>query len=88
MPDTERHTGSLIRSRAGIALLGFLVIIGFLLTTEHRAHVLGLLPFLLLLACPLLAVFHHSGGHGNHQGQPEGTSRRPHHEHDAPGGEA
>jgi hypothetical protein len=31
--------------------------------TEHRAHVLGALPFLLLLACPLLHLFHH-GGHG------------------------
>lgn len=87
MSDTGKHTGSLIRSRGGIALLGFLAIIGFLLTTEHRAHVLGLLPYMLLLACPLLHVFHHSGGHGNHQGRPDGTGRASHHEHDAPGGE-
>lgn len=44
-------------------LLGFLAIAGFFLLTEHRAHVLGVLPFLLLLACPLLHLFHH-GRHG------------------------
>ncbi|MBI4500044.1 MAG: DUF2933 domain-containing protein [Gemmatimonadetes bacterium] len=51
-------------SRATLALLGFLVIAGFLLTTEHRAHLFGILPFLLLLACPLIHLFMH-GGHGN-----------------------
>ncbi|MBX6370611.1 MAG: DUF2933 domain-containing protein [Rhodospirillales bacterium] len=30
---------------------------------EHTAHVFGALPYLLLLACPLLHLFHH-GGHG------------------------
>ena len=87
MPDTGKHTESLIRSRGGIVLLGFLVIIGVLLTTEHRAHVLGALPFMLLLACPLLHVFHHSGGHGNHQDRPERTDLASHHEHNVPGGE-
>lgn len=83
MPDMGKPTGSLIRSRGGIALLGFLAIIGFLLTTEHRAHVLGLLPYTLLLACPLLHVFHHSGGHGNHRGRPEAPNRH----HEGSGGE-
>lgn len=54
-------------SRANIVLLGFLAIAGFYLVAEHRAHVLGFLPFLLLLACPLLHVFMH-GGHGGHGG--------------------
>jgi len=44
----------------------------FLLVSEHRAHALGYLPFLLLLACPLLHVFMHGGhgqgGHGGHAG--------------------
>ena len=82
MSDMGKHTGSLMRSRGGIALLGFLATIGFLLTTEHRAHVLGLLPFMLLLACPLLHVFHHSGGHEDPQERPGAPSRAPHHEHD------
>ena len=54
-------------SRAGIALLILLAIAGFLLFTEHRAHVLGAGLFLLLLACPLLHVFMH-GGHGGGEG--------------------
>lgn len=52
-------------SRSNWVLLGFLAIAGFFMLTEHRAHVLGILPFLLLLACPLLHLFH--GGHGGHE---------------------
>ena len=48
-----------------LALIGFLIVAGFFLFTEHRAHLFGILPFLLLLACPLLHLFH--GGHGNHE---------------------
>ena len=51
------------RSRTGIALLGFAIVAGFFLISEHRAHLLAWLPWLLLLACPLLHVFMH-GGHG------------------------
>ncbi|OYY60229.1 MAG: hypothetical protein B7Y50_07995, partial [Hydrogenophilales bacterium 28-61-11] len=35
-------------NRSSWVLLGLLVISGFFLLTEHRAHVLGILPFLLL----------------------------------------
>jgi len=37
----------------------------FLLWEEHRLHLLGALPWLILLACPLLHVFMH-GGHAGH----------------------
>jgi len=53
--------------RANIVLIGFLVVAGFYLVTEHRAHLLGWLPWLLLLACPLMHFFMHSG-HGGHDG--------------------
>ena len=43
---------------------GFLLIAGYFLVMEHRAHVIQFLPFLLLLACPLLHLFHGHGGHG------------------------
>lgn len=46
-------------------LLGFLVIAAFFFLTEHRAHVFGLVPYLLLLACPLLHFLMH-GRHGRH----------------------
>lgn len=44
---------------------GFVAIAGFFLIAEHRAHVFQYLPFVLLLACPLLHLFH---GHGKHDG--------------------
>jgi len=44
--------------------LGFVLIAGYFLLTEHRAHVVQFLPFVLLLACPLLHMFHGHGGHG------------------------
>ena len=58
-----------LRSRVGLALMVFLAIAAFFLLTEHTAHVFGALPFLLILACPLLHLFMH-GGHGGHTGQP------------------
>ena len=46
----------------------------FFLWEEHRAHLLGALPFLLLLACPLVHVLMHGrhGGHGGHGGHGDG----------------
>lgn len=45
------------------ALIGSLAIAAFFLFTEHRAHVVSFLPFLLLAACPLMHLFHGRGGH-------------------------
>ena len=59
---------SFLRTPAGIALSVFLAIAAFFLWTEHRAHVLGALPWLLLAACPLLHLLMHRGGHGGHHG--------------------
>ncbi len=58
-------------NRLNLVLIGFLLIGGFFLFTEHRAHVFGILPFLLLAACPLLHIFgHRHGGEGDDK---EGT---------------
>lgn len=48
-------------------LLGLsLAIVGaFFVLREHWAHLLGFAPYLLLLACPLLHLFH-GHGHGQH----------------------
>ena len=51
------------RNWSNLAFIGFVAVAGFFLFTEHRAHLLGVLPFLILLACPLLHIFHH-GRHG------------------------
>jgi hypothetical protein len=66
----ERKTGSFLASRAGLALLGFIAIAGYFLWSEHEAHakaVVPYLPWLLVLACPLLHLFMHGkhGGHGD-----------------------
>lgn len=60
--ETKRHV-----NRSKWALVGFLLVAAFFLWSEHRAHALGVLPYLLLLACPLMHLFHH--GHGRHGGQ-------------------
>lgn len=68
------------KSRSGSkwkwVLLGFLAIVAYFLFTEHRAHFLGLLPFLLLVACPLLHLFMHRnhGGHRSDDGPPHHDS--------------
>lgn len=48
-----------------LAIAVALGVIFFYLLTEHRAHFFGALPYLLLLACPLVHFFMH-GGHGGH----------------------
>ena len=63
-------------SRANIVLVGFLLIAGFYLLTEHYAHVIPLLPWLLLLACPLMHVFMH-GGHGGHRDSERDETSNP-----------
>jgi cation transport ATPase len=70
-------------SRSWWAFAGFIAIAGFLLFTEHRAHLFGALPFLLLLACPFLHMFGHSGhgghgGYGNHGGTGRDDAERAH----------
>jgi Protein of unknown function (DUF2933) len=65
-----------LRSRAGLVLLAFVAIAAFFLWTEHRAHVLGALPWVLLAACPLLHLFMHRSGHGGNRDQKkEGGAR-------------
>lgn len=55
------------RSKPGIAL-GMLLVIGlFYLAREHYGHLSQLLPYAILLLCPLMHLFGHShGGHGDH----------------------
>lgn len=63
-------------SRYAIGLIVIGAIAGYFLLTEHLAHVVGALPLLLLLACPLMHVFMHHGhgGHGHHHGNSASNS--------------
>ena len=62
----------LFRSPVGLVLLGFLAIAAFFLLTEHTAHVFGALPYLFVLACPLMHMFMHRGHHGGHANSSRG----------------
>ena len=54
--------------RTNWILIGFLAVAAFFLITEHTAHVLGALPYLILLLCPVMHIFMHRGhgGPGEH----------------------
>ena len=57
----------------------FVGLAAVLLIAEHRLHVLGYVPWLILLACPLMHVFMHRGhGHKGNQGpvQDQGARTR------------
>ena len=70
--------GSFWTSRAFLVFLGFAAIALVLLWEEHKAHILGVVPYLFLLACPLLHFFMHGshGGHGGHNHGPRGPIDR------------
>jgi hypothetical protein len=65
-------------SRVRRVFLVFVVLAAVLLIAEHRLHVLGYLPWLILLACPLMHVFMH-GGHG-HKGKHTPTEDQGNHD--------
>lgn len=69
------------RSRSGIGFIVIGAVAGYFLITEHLAHVIGVLPYLLLLACPLMHMFMHHG-HGRHGGH--GGHDAENHEHKNP----
>lgn len=64
-------------ARIGLVFVGFAVIAGALLFTEHRAHVLGLLIWLPVLACPLMHLFMHGGHHHGHHHGNDAQRRTP-----------
>ena len=66
-PPDQHSVPAFWRSRYAIGLLVFGAVAAYFLLSEHRAHFFGALPFLLLLACPLMHMFMH-GGHGRHGG--------------------
>ncbi len=63
------------RNRSRLAFAVFLAIGGYFLWTEHQAHVIEFLPWLLILGCVGMHFFMHGGhGGGNRDGgQSAGT---------------
>ncbi len=64
-----------MKDRSWIVMLGFLAVAIFFLWEEHQAHILGVLPWAILLLCPILHLFMHRGhgGHDSHGGGGGGT---------------
>ncbi|MDY7791887.1 DUF2933 domain-containing protein [Burkholderia ubonensis] len=70
MDDNPHAARPFRKSRSAVALLAFGAIALFLLLSEHRARLLGVLPYLLLLSCPLMHLFmHHGHGHGHRESE-------------------
>lgn len=67
--DRQRNSRTLKSAIWMVAL-----IVGFYLIREHWEHVAGNWVYLLLLACPLMHLFHGQGGHGSH-GRHDGNVR-------------
>jgi hypothetical protein len=55
------------RTAITVGLCAFLAVAAYFLWTEHRAHVIAVMPWLLLLACPVIHLFMHRR-HGRHEG--------------------
>ena len=79
MTDEQPKAGRRFDPKAKWAWIGFAVVAAFFLWTEHRAHLLGVLPYLVILACPLMHFFMHGKhghhGHGRHERQEEQGGR-------------
>ncbi len=67
----------------GLTGRGFLIMLAtafaagglFFLLREHWAHALGLAPYLLFLACPLMHLFMHHGHKHDHNAHNHAPSR-------------
>ena len=67
MDSDHRHDtepASFWRSRYGVGLMVLGSVSGYFLWTEHRAHLAGALPYILLLSCLLMHLFMHHGSEG------------------------
>ena len=57
-------------SKFGLAICLFLAALGVYLLWTHTGHVVAALPYLILLACPLMHIFgHRHGGNKNQHHQ-------------------
>ncbi len=61
LPDTTQPANN--ARRFWPVLLVFTALALFFLWEDHQAHLLGVLPYLLVLLCPLMHLFMHHG-HG------------------------
>ncbi|MRD49341.1 DUF2933 domain-containing protein [Caenimonas koreensis DSM 17982] len=74
----SKPTPSFWKTPFGIGATVIAVAASIYLYIEHRNHLLALLPYAFLAACPLMHLFMHRGhGHGAHgHGQRDDTPKR------------
>lgn len=72
----SQNQGSFWTSRAFLVFVVFAGMAIVLLWGEHKAHILGAIPYVFLLLCPLMHIFMHGGhGHGGHRGTSANTGK-------------
>jgi hypothetical protein len=62
-------------SKLGLAVCLVLAALGAYLLWSHTGHVLSALPYVVLLACPLLHLFGHGHGHGSRHAHADHASQ-------------
>ena len=71
IPETPKNwRRALVGTPLGWVVTLALAALGVYLFVNHTGHIVAALPYLLLMACPLLHLFMH-GGHGHHHGKRE-----------------
>jgi hypothetical protein len=76
---TSRNHRSWWRTPAGLMFLALLVAAMAFWATGHRAHIMVVVPYLVLMACPLMHLFHHrkhQGRYGHDAGDERHESAR------------
>lgn len=59
------------RNRAPLFAFASLAVVAlFFVLREHWAHAFGILPYAILLLCPLMHLFHGSHGHSHSDRKP------------------
>lgn len=76
---SQPDSGGLRRRAVRGAIVMTALIALFFLLREHWAHLAGSWAYLLLLACPLMHLFHGHGGHGGHHGHGSSAPRTKDH---------
>jgi hypothetical protein len=79
------HHANHWKTAYSVWLLAIGAVGAYFLLTQHFTHVVQALPFLLLLACPLMHLFMHHGhsGHGDRSTKKPSSTERLEHPQDA-----
>jgi hypothetical protein len=70
--NAPRRISAWLCTPAGVVFTVLVGIVLLYLIVAHGVHLAAALPYLLLLACPLMHLFHGHGGHGRNHHPPRG----------------